>query len=46
MDSTKHSLKDFLYIPDADIMERASIFQKAIPMTSEKNTIINIAGSP
>jgi len=28
MDSTKYSLKDFYWIPDKDIMERASIFQE------------------
>jgi glycine C-acetyltransferase len=37
MDSTKHSLKDFLYIPDADIMERASIFQSYTNDIREKH---------
>ncbi len=27
MDSSKYSLRDFMYIPNADIMEKASIFQ-------------------
>ena len=41
MDSSKYSLRDFVYIPDADIMERASIFEYMDDV--RKNTTINIA---
>ncbi|MGI6570639.1 MAG: aminotransferase class I/II-fold pyridoxal phosphate-dependent enzyme [Caldicoprobacterales bacterium] len=37
MDSSKYSLRDFVYIPDADIMERASIFQSYMDDVKEKH---------
>ena len=37
MDSNKYSLKDFMYISDADIMERASIFQDYMEDVREKH---------
>ena len=43
MDSSKYSLKDFMYIPDRDIMEKASIFQD-YTNDIRKSAIINIAG--